>query len=782
MECNKMEEPDFFKIFSERDSRKKTEDVPDFIEIYSRKNKPQENTFREKDGQFNWNRFLGENLAKSAFDTTDFADFLTRLSAKAVGPLTRVAGAFSESAQPRGHFIKNEQGEYERVPESLPTEEEKEEFQNVLDNPTLGQRGIEALKEKGIDLNSQGEGETLGQQVAGKMVRYGGISLLNAPVALAKTGKAAVTSAIKYGLPAVKKVLKEAFIKTAPEVARKTLSDAGSLGTIGALTGALDYAEVPPLVSTVAGLGAGYGLSKVPGIAKKILAPGEPSLANLSSNEKRVSDLYKNWVGEEQIPKAIENINNAPQYPLTGYKPITGEIAQNPDIAQLHRIRQEIPSSGIAAANIKNNDKIGYALEEAAAGAIDSREVPKALSDELKTRTQFRKESTAPLYEKVNSITEKIVPEQAENYFKESIEKGKTQKSLKSAYESTLPNKKVSKDPEMATKLKSYYNALKDAEKFNGTPVYEKIMSSLKKPNIKGGTEVRELHKARVNINDMIEESYRKGQKNTARVLKEFRDNLDLDLQKNPNLKEADSLFKKLSEPVNQIDKNDYLVSLIENRSNNVMPFIFSTKSSENMQSIKNVLRGTPKVWEGFKSAAVNHFKEKISKSGGMSYAETRKFIKNHDEALKELLTEQQYNLINETYAALAGRSGKKGAEVLGHGSNSATFGRERTQKDLEKALKLTDEEAAGLSAQSIGKKAVDYLGSKAGIGMLVKNWAHSNEQKIMRVLDKTLTDPEYAKKLMSYKPSNQKDFNTFMNASLKSAPQAYRNKDKEEE
>lgn len=598
--------------------------------------------------------------------------------------------------------------------------------------PPISERTKAALKQAyDLDLDSQGEGTTDLQKIVGKGANWAGASI-------AGPGKLLANAALGAGL--------------------------------GATSGALEHeAGLPPLAADLVAILGPIGAAQ---FAKKMLS-GE----KLTAAEQKIAALYKEMMGEEELANTLTNLSKDKSFPVTGYEPVTAEVAESPVMAQIHRARTGVPGSGIAPHQAEQQQKLISAMEARELAPIESNALQNELNQELANRKAFRHEETEPLYEAVRQNKEELNPKNVKKFLRASEAKGDIEKDINYVKKAIEPKRRLT--PEEKANNQLYKKAWQEAEPFKGKSVYQELTSELPKPKNVNPT-VSELMESRKAINSKIGKRKRAGQAENVRELTLVKKELDKDLEHIPAFKKAIERYRELSPSIDEIKKHPALKKALESRSNNLMSGLFDKNSADNMKALKKAIGSNKQTWDSVEDAVMRHMRKSITNTGNnLSPAKLEKYLEKHGKALEEVFTKDQLQAMREIQDALKGRHK---AVTLGEVAGSPTQSRLRTEKDIKERLGLTEPEMSGLlkrglfsKAAHAGVSAVPFVGKYGakGIDTLLYNWSAGKEARLMKLLDKVQTDKEFAKKILSYKPKNQAEFNRFINMTLRQGAQS---------
>lgn len=615
-----------------------------------------------------------------------------------------------------------------------------------LYNPNIGDIGLEeAIKEReqnphkpfvsgsvkslankaGIDIESQGDGSTPTQRIVGKGAEFAGSSLIPGG-----------------GLSGVVK-------------------NAGIGAFIGTETGALEELGVPEPIAGLASLATVLkGAPALAGAIKKTLN-GTPGL---SEAEKKVANYLQQVLGEEGVASVGKNISEPPNYSMTGYQPTTPEIANNPFISMLNRLRQGIPGTGLQKIAGEQNESIHRVSDKLSTNAVTSAELKESISREALARKAKRKAETEPLYTEISKDVTQAETSNIRAFLEDNkIAKGAKRKDLDAIEKLIKPSRKLTVEEEKV--LANYETQLKS---INNNPKMtasnkEQAISKLIKPNVNNPT-VADLDEARQNINDMLKKAVKAGADNRVRQLKEAKNALDKDLEPFAIQKEVTQKYAELSKPVNDILQHPTLKNIPKSRLNEIFESLFTNKSLDNMKALKQVYKDMPEQWKSVQDATVEHLMNSIKNAGAegsrsvLSSDKLTKFLNKHEQTLKEVFTSDQIKFLEELKSALTGRNR---ATTLGIENQSTTYGKLVTGTHVGEGFGSRFIKGATYAPHvipKVGKVAGDILRN------MLSNYMKSRESDVMAVLDNFLKNPEYAKKLLSHEFKSQAEFNKEMN------------------
>lgn len=283
---------------------------------------------------------------------------------------------------------------------------------------------------------------------------------------------------------------------------------------------------------------------------------------------------------------------------------------------------------------------------------------------------------------------------------------------------------------------------------------------------VKNAPSIAKLAAIDSDLTARIEGLRSSGKKQRALMLKKAQEALRKDLDTIEPYKEARQKYAELSGPVNEIAKHPTLKGIPKHRANEIMSNLFDKDFVDNLKSLRKVLGNDENAWRGIQESSIKHLEKSITNAGAeggrqaLSYPKMRRFLDNHGEALKEVLTSDQLKFLDELGHSLRGQNI---AKTLGRGEGSPTAARLSTELGMKQGLGMKGVEAATHLLPS-------GLGGKQLRGLLYY-WRKNTNADIMKALDSALIDPEVAHKLLSHQFKSQHEFNNFMNKLAKPHP-----------
>lgn len=661
----------------------------------------------ENSKEFRWPRFLGEHAAKGVMDIADLVQHSPHLVGKGV-----------EYLFPPDVSMIGKAGKYlaESTKPKRPISEETKEA---------------LIRDYGLDLDSQGSGNTPIQRIAGHGARFIGGSFIPIPGSTT-VGSLAKNSAVS--------------------------------GAMGAGSGALQEAGVPQIPADIAAV-VGGGLA--PGMARKAFSRA----SELTPQEMRVGRNLQEFVGERQLPTVSENLLQKSGVP--NYEPMTAELANNPSLSQIHRTRLGIPGSGLQDQASRQNESMMSLIEQNSLKAPSSSEIIQDVGDELKKRSITRHNATHEGYESVEKMKEKLTPSNLIKFLESKPAAGKIRADLNEI-------RKELKIPDKVSKIEKEYKK-----------IYEKASPEVRKkmePPISVSTKISELAAIDMALTAKIQKFEKSGEKARRKVLKLAQEELRKDLDVVETYGKARSEFARLSKPVNEIEQHKTLKGLPKSTVNNIMNDLYNRKSTDNMKQLKKVLGDDPEKWEGIQHATTEHLKNRVLNAGAegrshvISYPKMKRFMDSHGKALENVYNPEQMEVIKSIEKVLKGQNI---AKTLGEGPGSPTQARQMIDKIMAKGLGVRGLEAGTKFLTYVPKHipGLKWAGKSIEAPILggLEYIAVRNEKKLTDILDKSLREPEFAHKLLTHDFKGPKDVSKFFDTAIPRTPILMRNRKDEE-
>lgn len=659
-----------------------------------------EEVSKEQDSEsFRWPRFLSEHAAKGVLDTADFVQHSPHLLGKGV-----------EYLFPPDVSMIGKAGKYlaESTKPKRPISEETKEA---------------LIRDYGFDLDSQGEGNTPLQRIAGHGARFAGGTIVPIPGAGA--------------------------LRALP----KTIAASGA---IGAGSGALQEVGVPGLPADIAAV-VGGGLAH--GLARR-------SASRLTGEEKHVAKNLQEFVGERELPETLTNLSKKPTFPesIPGYEPTTAELANNTALSQIHDVRYGAPKSGIADQAGRQNDAMWKVFDKESLERSTTPDIIESVGEEYNKRKITRHKKTHEGYESIKKNHDKLTPSNLIKFLKDESPNDIIGDLNPISRNLNIP-KKISKSEKEYKKI--YDMASQDQKKKMEPPITE--------ANVK----ISKLAAIDKFLTKKMQKFKRSGEFDRRKTLELAQKELRKDLDSASEVyKNARSEYARLSGPVNEIEEHLVLGKIPDGKFNNVMNMLFKntegkSSSLDNIKQLRKVFGEDSKKWKKFQHATTNHIRRKIINSGKqghnntLSYDAMRKFLDEHGEALKHVYNNDQMKVVDSLFGALDARNT---ASRLGESKGSATNPRAMINKTLARGM--------GMKGLEFATKLATFRSPLAGgLEYVTKN----RKKNLLGILDKSLREPEFAHKLLNHDFKSNKGLNAFINTALTRTPELTRNRKDEE-
>lgn len=579
---------------------------------------------------FNWARFIPERLIQSGLGVPDFLQHVGKEAIGMGGPEFRKKLATSFGEDPVQYEQKIQEALQARQPSQIVNE---------------------AVREQGLDLESQGRGNTPAQRVVGR-----GIEM--AP----------------WGLGG--------------NTAAQALKGVGTAFATGTTAQGLEEAGVPPLIADIAAM-IGVPAAELAALRLKY---GQ----GLPKAQQKVSEYFKSMIGEKDLPEVTERLAKPPVYEKSKYVPMSAEVANNPAISQLHQLQYGVTGTGLPEHAGRQHDKLVSAIDKTLPAPV--KEVD--LKGILETKLEKSKIKRGAKVDKGYKILEKddtpLNPEHAKKHYKESNVRGDLRKQLDYARKQIKPGER-----ELNPEYEKYYESIEPSKR-------EAL--KLKKPASKYPT-VAELTAGRAAINARLEAKIGK-KRSEARVLKGFIKELDKDLSVIPLHEKIIKTYEKLSRPINHIEKHPALKKLLKTRLNNQITAIMDKDSGDNIAALKKAIGKDKNTWTEIKGNITNHFIDSIQNSGAkgnsnaFSYDKFRKYTKKHEKVFPQIYNKEQLEFMNEFKDIMSGQN--RAFSFAGPGS--ATHAKLRTDLGLRQKTGMDAADLATTGQHGVIKKGIKSL------------------------------------------------------------------------
>jgi len=441
-----------------------------------------------------------------------------------------------------------------------------------------------------------------------------------------------------------------------------------------------------------------------------------------AGREKRLNDqvskALREQVGEENLPSVMENID---QYQQTK-SPIdlsltTAEIAQDPGLSKLYRTQSNSPA--LTNRNIENTEKLSNALESIGTTGLPESVKGEAIRnpfvDAYNKNIKLRSEVTKPLYNELEALQSGIIPENAKRLL----------------------------DKEIGVASPGNISALERYRKHLGDDV------TAPKP-IQLENTIQEL-------GDKSNAFARTGEANKARKFRQIKEAYEKDLATNPIGLQHRQEYKRLSEPLNEIDNSSLLSNFVkQNKDVNKMagfvvpsekiPTAILNADLANTKLLMKKTQGNKETLDLVKGTYIDKLLETAKlKSGNFSYNKAENFLNNKytKEKIKIVFNKQEQAKLNQFLDVLKKRNK---LENMGKMSGSDTHQKLKVEQDFSNALSGLGKISQHAAIQASGTGILGTLGLDA-----LKNRLKADKySRYNNVLEGALVDPSQFKGLMS--------------------------------
>ena len=546
-------------------------------------------------------------------------------------------------------------------------------------------------------------------------------------------------------------------------------------GTIGATSGALQHAGVNPLVADI---GSSLAIPLAPAASKNLLNKFSGA-HNTAKTEARVGNALKKQIGEENLPKALQNIEvyNKQKKPFE-LQLTTPEIAQDVGLSTLARTQSNSPL--LAQRNQLNNSLLLNELEK-----IGTTGLPESVKGES-IRTPFiskynkalerRSKETRPLYEELESIQEGVNPAPARGFLEKEIAvSSPTHKAPLERYLKSLTRN--NKQPDIVTQRKSraFKNSIKEIEDRDFSPEFAKnatdpwyeqlaqIESSSYPRPIQIENTIQEL-------GDKANAFAKAGESNAARKYRELKKVYENVLSESPVGLEHRKKYAELSKPINEIERSPLLHNFVK-KNKDVSKLEGFTLPSEkvptkilgadlpNTKILINKTKGNRELLNLIKGSYADEIlKATRLSNGNFSYDKAKKFLDNKytKEKIKAVFNRQEQKKLDHFLDTLKRRNY---VETAGKGVGSDTQQKLKIERALADSLGGLGQivEKTALKATGFGKAGSTLLDIGRNAYNTRKNYRYNN------LLEDALANPATFERIVK-NPARQKTFGDFYN------------------
>ncbi len=559
----------------------------------------------------------------------------------------------------------------------------------------------------------------------------------------------------KVGMPIISRFLgspKEAF----------QLAKTGA--RLGGTAAGLEELGVDPLT---ANLIAGTAGPLVGSTGKNFLNKISDTHKNLKASQ-RVKEALKTQIGEENLPGVLENIKTyRKQKNPINLQLTTPEIAQDVGLSRLYRTESNLPS--IPQRYAENDAKLLEALE-----GIGTTRLPESVKGEA-IRAPFierfnkkitrRKKLTEPLYEELKAIQEGLDPINARMLLKEEMAvSGVDDKSMLEKFYKGLTRNDI--NPSDLDKVKELKATIKniDSKYQHLNPA---AIKQLKAPLLEELNQIEssllprpiQIENTIQNLGDRVNDSYRSGASNAANRYDKIKDAYTADLATNPTQLKHREEYKRLSKPINEIERSSLLHNFVKkNRDvsrlegfvapSEKIPSLILDADLSNTKILINNAKGNKETLDLIKGAYIDKLLETSKlNSGNFSYDKANKFLGNKytKEKLSVVFNNKEKKKLDQFLDILKRRNQ---VETMGKGSGSDTHQKFKVGNEFNESLggfgKLFKKAAFKTSGLgTTGEMAFD-VGNEVAKGI--------KDKKYNSILEESLLNPDAFRKLMTNK------------------------------
>ena len=605
--------------------------------------------------------------------------------------------------------------------------------------PSVSSKAREAIKEYG-DVDLEPHPSTAGQRIAGEGAEFAG-AMFN-PSSIATKGN-----------------LLQKFLGTA-----KNLSKDARLGaSIGATSGALQEGDINPLAANLIAAGT---IPTISAGSKNLLNKFSSSHKQTKAKQ-RVKKALTKQIGEENVPAVLENIQKYKRQkkPLN-VQLTTPEVAQDVGLSRLYRTQSNSPA---IAERYKQNDlKLLEALERLGTTGLPESVKGEAIRnpffENFNKKIKRREELTRPLYEELEAIQSGIEPNSARSLLdKEIAVSSPGNRAPLDKYRKNLVRNEA--DPVIIEQIKEIQNSLKNIDK-QYKDLNPNALEQLKAPLKQELAELETLINPRpIQIENTIQElgdkvnAYsRTGEKNAARKYGAIKKAYEEDLAKSPSGLKHREEYRRLSEPINEIEKSSLLNNFVKKNTDvsklegfvapsEKIPELILNADLNNTKILMNKAKGNRELLDLIKGTYLDKLLETSQlKSGNLSYDKASKFLDNkyNKEKLKVIFNNKEQKIIDQYLDTLKKRNK---VESMGKVSGSDTHQKLKVDNEFNDELKglgLLAEKGL-LKASGTGKIGELGIGALKNVGKKI-----IPQTPYIPVLEDVLLNPNSFKKLMT--------------------------------
>jgi hypothetical protein len=514
-----------------------------------------------------------------------------------------------------------------------------------------------------------------------------------------------------------------------------------SLGAgIGTASAVMQEVGVNPLLADAAASLTPYGLSKTTKSVGKLGGKLVPS------PEESASKILKDKVGKGNLPKVIENLDMALPFNAPAN---SAELAQNTGMSSLHRaMSPNIPAIAEkqATADMLLKKRIENISSSTGQPSYSSGQVIReGLDRNLDNAIKIRAQETEPLYAALYDLDTQVKLPKTKAFLQKEgkFAKGDIKKSLNYIDSLITSNKNSSRSGSSYDKALKEYSGLSESAK-------NKLLEAMDPHAPVPG----QIKGALTEITDKYKSAKKAGNDNLARIYKQAKENILLDMAHIPQERIARETYSTLSKPVSAIEKEPLLQRFIKKDefgkdyivSPEKIPKMIVGGSTNNIKALMKQAKSNPKMLSSIRGIFIDDLMHKSSLSSinargerNLSYDKFSKFLKANKGKLELVFDQNQLEVLNDAKELLKRRNM---VQTMGRAAGS------NTQSEMTLLRELTS------PVGKLGKSAAKFIPGGRTISKVAAPVyeALQNTQKlaIKELLASALADPAKAKLLLT--------------------------------
>lgn len=557
-------------------------------------------------------------------------------------------------------------------------------------------------------------------------------------------------------------------------VAKGFGKSANTGAVIGGISGGLQEAGVNPLAADI---GTSLAVPMVTAANKNLLNKFSKEHRETKLNQK-VANALKNQIGNENVPDVLKNIK---EYKSDRNKPLklkltTPELAQNVGLSRLYRTQT---NSELLPAKYRENDKIlretlenlgTTGLEESAKGEAIRTPFFKNFNKNKERRARL----TKSLYDQLESIQEGIATPESRKILEKELSvsspsnKGSLIKYLKGLNRNEIDSLSAEKAQALQNTLKNididYKDLNQSAKEQIKTPLLQELNqleSAILPRPIQIENTIQEL-------GDKVNALSKAGEMNAARKYGGIKEAYETDLRKNPiGLKHREE-YKRLSKPINEIEKSSLLNNFIKQNTDvkqlegyvlpsEKIPTSIINADIPNTKLLMQKVSGDKETLALVKGVYMDELLKRATlSSGNFSYDKANKFLnsKYNKEKIALVFNKDERKKIDHFLDTLDRRAK---VETMGKVSGSDTHQKFKVENEFNNSLGVISNlmEKWAVNTSGTGKIGSTFLDSTKNVLNRLRN------NKYNSLLEQSLADPNVFENLMQneHKLKTFKDF-----------------------